>query len=53
MTTREMVNVALRLAGLEEDTVDTEIGCEGTCIKRVLAGIDMEIERASCRERVF
>ncbi len=42
MTTREMVNVALRLAGLEEDTVDTEIGCEGTCIKRVLAGIDMD-----------
>lgn len=42
MNTREMVNIALKLAGLEEDTVDTEIGCEGADIKRVLAGIDMD-----------
>ncbi len=41
MTTREMVNIALKLAGLTEDTVDTEIACEGKDIKRVLAGIDM------------
>lgn len=41
MNTREMVNIALKLAGLEEDTVDTEIGCAGEDIKRVLAGIDM------------
>lgn len=41
MNTREMVNIALKLAGLEEDTVDTEIGCEGQDIKKVLAGIDM------------
>lgn len=41
MNTREMVNIALKLAGLEEDTVDTEIGCPGEDIKRVLAGIDM------------
>lgn len=41
MDTRTMVNIALKLAGLEEDTVDTEIGCEGNDIKRVLAGIDM------------
>lgn len=41
MDTRTMVNIALKLAGLEEDTVDTEIGCAGENIKRVLAGIDM------------
>lgn len=41
MTTRDMVNIALRLAGLEEDTVDTEIGCGGDCVKRVLAGIEI------------
>lgn len=41
MDTRTMVNIALKLAGLEEDTVDTEIGCAGQNIKRVLAGIDM------------
>lgn len=41
MNTREMVNIALKLAGLEEDTVDTEIGCAGENIHRVLAGIDM------------
>lgn len=41
MNTREMVNIALKLAGLEEDTVDTEIGCAGEDIRRVLAGIDM------------
>lgn len=27
MNTREMIDIALKLAGLEEDTVDTEIGC--------------------------
>lgn len=37
-----MVNIALKLAGLEEDTVDTEIGCAGQDVKRVLAGIDMD-----------
>lgn len=42
MDTRTMVNIALKLAGLEEDTVDTEIGCPGEDIKRVLAGIDMD-----------
>lgn len=42
MDTRTMVDIALKLAGLEEDTVDTEIGCEGRDIKRVLAGIDMD-----------
>lgn len=42
MNTREMVNIALNLAGLSEDTVDTEIGCEGQDVKRVLAGIDMD-----------
>ena len=41
MNTREMVNIALQLAGLQEDTVDTEIGCEGADVHRVLAGIDM------------
>lgn len=41
MNTREMVNIALKLAGLSEDTVDTEIGCVGEDVKRVLAGIDM------------
>ena len=42
MDTRAMVNIALKLAGLEEDTVDTEIGCAGQDVKRVLAGIDMD-----------
>lgn len=42
MTTREMVNIALKLAGLEEDTIDTEIGCPGEDIHRVLAGVDMD-----------
>lgn len=42
MDTRTMVNIALKLAGLTEDTVDTEIGCAGDNIKRVLAGIDMD-----------
>lgn len=41
MTTREMVDIALKLAGLSEDTVDTEIGCEGADVHRVLAGIDV------------
>ena len=41
MNTRDMVNIALKLAGLESDTVDTEIGCEGTDVHRVLAGIDI------------
>ena len=42
MNTREMIDIALRLAGLEEDTIDTEIGCPGEKIHRVLAGIDMD-----------
>ena len=42
MNTREMIDIALKLAGLEEDTVDTEIGCPGENIHRVLAGIDMD-----------
>ena len=42
MDTRTMVNLALELAGLDADTVDTEIGCEGQDIRRVLAGIDMD-----------
>lgn len=41
MTTRQMVDIALKLAGLEADTVDTEIGCEGADVHRVLAGIDV------------
>lgn len=41
MNTREMVDIAIRLAGLTEDTVDTEIGCAGEEVHRVLAGIDM------------
>lgn len=41
MNTRDLVDIALKLAHLEEDTVDTEIGCPGDNIKRVLAGIDM------------
>ena len=41
MNTRDMVNIALKLAGLTEDTVDTEIACEGQDVHRVLAGIDI------------
>lgn len=37
-----MVDIAIKLAGLEEDTVDTEIGCPGEGIKRIAAGIDMD-----------
>lgn len=42
MDTREMVDIAIKLAGLDADTVDTEIGCPGTDIKRIAAGIDMD-----------
>jgi putative NIF3 family GTP cyclohydrolase 1 type 2 len=42
VNTREMINAALDLAGLKEDTVDTEIANTGENIKSVLAGIDVD-----------
>lgn len=41
MTTKEMMDIALKLAGLDELHPDTSISVEGSNIKRVLAGIDM------------
>ncbi len=42
MNTREIMDIALRLAGLDEQPHDTTISVEGDQIKRVLIGIDME-----------
>ncbi len=42
MNTKQMMEIALDLAGLKEMPVDTTITVEGKNIKRVLIGIDME-----------
>lgn len=42
MNTREILDLALEMAGLTEIPADTGILVEGTNIKKVLAGIDME-----------
>lgn len=42
MDTKEMMNIALKLAGLGEMPFDSAISVEGEGIKRVLAGIDMK-----------
>lgn len=43
MNTKEMMNIALKLAGLDEAPVDSGIAVEGENIKKVLFGIDMEV----------
>ncbi|MBN2898278.1 MAG: hypothetical protein JXO44_05855 [Clostridia bacterium] len=42
MNTKQMMDIALKLAGLEAMPYDTTITVEGDDIKRVLMGIDME-----------
>lgn len=41
MNTREMMDIALNLAGLKEEPQDAEIIVPGENIRRVLAGVDM------------
>ena len=41
MNTREMMDMALKLANLKEETQDAEIIVPGENIRTVLAGIDM------------
>ncbi|GAU79728.1 hypothetical protein [Fusibacter sp. 3D3] len=42
MTTKEIMQIALKLAGLSEMPCDTSINVEGDSIQKVLIGIDME-----------
>jgi len=42
MNTRELMNIALRLAGLENEPYDTTISVEGENIQKILIGVDME-----------
>ncbi|MDP3388121.1 MAG: hypothetical protein Q8S24_12855 [Eubacteriales bacterium] len=42
MNTRELMNIALRLAGLENEPYDTIISVEGDNIQKILIGVDME-----------
>ena len=42
MTTKEMMDIALKLAGLTEMPPDCNIAVEGKNIKKVLMGVDME-----------
>lgn len=42
MDTRKMIDIALELAELKEETVDTEIGFAGENIKKVVCGIDID-----------
>lgn len=41
-TSKQLMQIALELAGLSEETVDTGIYMEGKNIRKVLVGIDME-----------
>jgi len=43
MTTQEMMNIALALAGLNEMPLDTFLQVESDHVRRVLAGIDMGV----------
>ncbi|MBF4695951.1 Nif3-like dinuclear metal center hexameric protein [Fusibacter ferrireducens] len=42
MTTKEIMEIALKLAGLSEMPSDTSINVEGDSIQKILIGIDME-----------
>ena len=42
MTTQELMDIALKTAGLDEMPVDCGITVEGTGIKKVLMGVDMD-----------
>ncbi len=42
MNTRELMSIALRLAGLEKEPYDTIISVEGENIQKILIGVDME-----------
>lgn len=42
MNTKQMIDIALELAELKEETVDTEIGFAGEDIKNVVCGIDID-----------
>lgn len=42
MNTKELMDIALKLAGLEEMPSDTTISVEGDQIKKILIGVDME-----------
>ncbi len=42
MTTRQLMDVALEMAGLEKEPFDSVISVEGSDLKRVLIGIDMD-----------
>lgn len=42
MNTKQMLEIALELAGLDETPVDSGIHVEGEHIKKVLIGVDMD-----------
>lgn len=42
MNTRELMNIALKLAGLEKEPYDTIISVDGENIQKILIGVDME-----------